>query len=122
MRSLMDNYVFAYPLGESISREALGLPTEDDGEVMCQPIVDPGADISQIFAVTDARRRITSLLSNLMPMDRQLVERACFAGNNQADVARHFKVNDAAISKQMTRVVAPGPITLAELCTSILLQ
>jgi DNA-directed RNA polymerase specialized sigma24 family protein len=122
MRSLMDNYVYANPYIEPISLDALALPDGEDSEVICHPVVDPGADIDQMIAVAEARHAINAFLSDLMPADRELVERVFFGGQSQADVARHFRVSGAAISKRMTRIVARGRVVLADLRTSILLQ
>lgn len=122
MRSLMDNYVYANPYAEPISLDALACPDGEDGEVICHPVVDPGADIDQLVAVAEARREINTFLSALMPADRELVERVFFGGESQADVARDFRVSGAAISKRMTRITARGRVALAGLRTCILLQ
>lgn len=122
MRSLMDNYVYVNPFVEPVSLDALGSPDPDDSDAITYTIADPGADIDQLLAVADARRIIAGFLDDLMPTDRELVERVFFAGQTQAEVARHFKVSGAAISKRMNRITQKGRIALAGLRTSILLQ
>jgi DNA-directed RNA polymerase specialized sigma24 family protein len=57
-----------------------------------------------------------------MPKDRELVERVFFAGESQTQVARHFRVSGAAISKRMMRIVARGRVALDSHSTSVLLQ
>lgn len=122
MRSLMDNYVYVNPFLEPMSLDALGRPDPDDSDAITYTIADPGADIDQLLAVADACRIIETFLQNLMPTDRELVERVFFLGQTQADVARHFKVSGAAISKRMTRITQKGRVALAGLRASILLQ
>lgn len=122
MRSLMDNYVYANPYIEPMSLDALACPDGDDGEAIYHPVCDPSADIEQMAAVTEARQAINIFLSGLRSADRELVEKVFFDGQSQAEVARHFQVSGAAISKRMTRIVARGRIALANLRSSILLQ
>jgi len=122
VQSLMDNYVYANPFVEPMSLDALAIPDAEDGEAICHPVPDPGADVEQILEVTEARLAIRAFLSGLMPVDRELIKRVFFGGQSQADVARHFHVSGAAISKRMTRIAARGRIALAEQRTSILLQ
>lgn len=121
MRHDADPYIYASPLIEPLSLDAICMPSED-GDLSPLAIADPAPDAEDQVALAQARTAIESFIGTLDARDQVLVERIFWNDERQADVARALDLSGAAISKRMSRIVQRGRIVLACLRGSLLLQ
>jgi DNA-directed RNA polymerase specialized sigma24 family protein len=121
MRYDADPYIYASPLIEPLSLDAICMPGED-GDFSPLAIADPAPDAEDQMALAQARTAIEGFIGTLDARDQDLIERIFWNDERQADVARALDLSGAAISKRMNRIVQRGRIALACLRGSLLLQ
>ena len=120
MRHQADPYLYANPLIEPVSLDALVASAKDgDGEPLA--IRDTAPHAEDQLALAQAQATVHNFIGTLDARDQNLIERVFWNGERQADVARAFAVSDAAVSKRMSRIAERGRIALASLLGSPLM-
>jgi DNA-directed RNA polymerase specialized sigma subunit len=112
MRHQADPYLYANPLVEPMSLDALAVSGVDGKPITFR---DTAPNAEEQLALSQAEAAVHNFIEMLNARDQNLIARIFWDGQRQADVARAFAVSDVAISRRLNRIVARGRVALAKL-------